>query len=193
MGLICLNLANFDTRKHNFAAYAAGLREYGDSLDFEPILRYANFPDLEYCSTLETYRQDNKEVGEILNWLKEKNTKDKGSKKRKPVTEILELTVLDRLNSPHEDEIVEDAVKSFKIKTLNWRKMDLCLTEFSCGEPICGVSGRPCSIETLHLYSSGNKAVIKQWLSGKGSGGLRDLHKVSLHERTFLQRNRKRH
>lgn len=106
---------------------------------------------------------------EVLHWLK--------NKKPRAVTEIMEVTVLDRLRSPHDDQVIEDCVKSFRVQILNWRKLDLCLAGFTSE----GLGSGECPIETLHLYSSGNQAVIKHWLCREGSGGLLDLPKVSVY------------
>ena len=137
-------------------------------LEFEHILRYAEFPDLNRCPTSrDDSRKDFDEVERVLKWLKGKS-----------VREIVKLKVPDRLHSPHHNEIIWTAVHNFSVKTLNWRKMDMYLGGFSdrrdegTVEPERPVNS---NLKKLYLYSSGNQAVLDHWFSESGKGGLRDL------------------
>lgn len=89
-------------------------------------------------------RQDHDEIKIVIDWLK---------KRKSPATQILELSVPDRLFSPHSDDIVSDCVNGLGVRTLNWRKLDLYLVDLKERD----------DLEELHLYSSGNKSVHKQW------------------------------
>jgi hypothetical protein len=132
-----------------------------EAVKFEKVLRYADFPDLNYylpCSPDE-FRADHEEVKQVLRWLK----------LEKGVEEIVKIKVDDRLHTPHEDGAVEYCVKQFKISVLNWRKLDLCLADLDPDQ----------TLRTLHLYSSGNKAVITNWLSKTDRGGVVRLENVS--------------
>jgi hypothetical protein len=155
-----LQLSFFDTKSQDFAEYVKLLVQK-ERLEFEPILRYASFPDLDYAFRTLSHGliEDTNEVGEVLNWLERKRN----------VQEIVELKVLDRIHNSHDDEIVKQCINDFKIRHLNWRKLDLYLGEF----PVKN------KLETLHLYSGGSKAVISHWFSE--DGGLGVLRRVSAH------------
>jgi hypothetical protein len=153
---VCLNLSFFDTAVQNFAEYANGIAGNA-ALKFEPILRFASFPDLDHAmkAPFLDHQKDHDEIRTILKFLKNKG-----------VTDIIELQVLDRLYSPHRDEIIQDSITDFMVRKLNWRKVDQYLGEFP----------KQSKLETLHLYSSGNRAVISHWLSK--DGGLRNFTNV---------------
>ena len=68
----------------------------------------------------------------------------------------------DHLHTPQTDQAVEYCVQTFKVSVLNWRKLDLCLADLDPNG----------TLKKLHLYSSGNKAVIRNWLSENDQGGL---------------------
>jgi hypothetical protein len=139
-------------------------------LNFESILRYADFPDLNRCkATMEEYRKDFDEIQRVLRWLK-----------KKEVDQIVKLKVLDRLRAPHTDEIIAESVNDFKIETLNWRKLDMYLANLDKAPK----ADSP-YLKKLYLYSSGNQAVIDHWMSGKGKGGLRDLLQVRAYQMHF--------
>lgn len=88
-------------------------------------------------------RKDYKEIVMVMNWLK----------RRKPkVTQVLELSVPDRLFCPHSDNDVRDCVNDWGVRVLKWRKLDLYLCNLDKDD-----------LEELHLYSSGNPSVHDQW------------------------------
>lgn len=131
------------------------------AIKFEKVLRYADFPDLisTFPCTLDDYRKDYDEVHDVLRWLNAKG-----------VEEIVEVKVLDRLNTPHDDNVVKYCVQEFKVRTLDWRKLDLCLADLDPQK----------TLKTLHLYTSGNMAVIHNWLARTDNGGIKRLGHVSL-------------
>jgi len=154
-------LSFFDTKNQDFFEYVTGLVA-NKALKFERVIRYASFPDLQFSprDLNVDYRRDHDEVALVLNWLKDR--------KEGFVDKIGELNVLDRLHTPHDDEVITKYVESFQVKHLDWRKLDLYVGEFEHNS----------TLETLHLYSSGNKAVISHWLSD--SDGLERLEAVSI-------------
>jgi len=130
------------------------------ALKFEKVLRYADFPDLNstFPCKPDDYRIDYTEVLDVLQWLKIKG-----------VTEIVEVRVEDRLHVPHNDKAVGYCTKEFKVQTLDWRKLDLYLAELDPNV----------TLETLHLYSSGNMAVVRNWLSEHDPGGVVRINNAS--------------
>ena len=157
-------MCTFDTRAHSFAAYAEHLTRQPNgvsgSVDFEKVLSYANFPELSYRSSepMDDYKTDRNEVTNILKWLADS----------KKVKEIMKITVLDHLYNPHDDVDITEHVNKLKVRSLNWRKLDLFLGGLDPEGPV----------EKLHLYSSGNAATIQHWFSDSGQGGLMDLKNV---------------
>jgi hypothetical protein len=151
---ICLHLSNIDTEEQSFAEYVHWLQSQdetvGSVFKFENVLKYARFPDLHTQmprhsdDLVANLRQDHDEIKIVIDWLK---------KRKSPATQILELSVPDRLFSPHSDDIVSDCINGLGVRTLNWRKLDLYLADLKDRD----------DLEELHLYSSGNKSVHEQW------------------------------
>lgn len=88
---------------------------------------------------------------------------------KKGVEQILKLTVLDNIEMPCSDEIIEYCLEGFDIRYLNWRKLDLCPEVILAKAP---------NLAELTLHASGNNAVLRGWAS---HGGLCRLDKVRSH------------
>lgn len=151
---ICLHLTNIKTEEQSFTEYVQWLEAedetIGNVFKFEKILKYAKFPDLHTQmpkhseDLVASLRQDHNEIKIVMDWLQRRKT---------PVTQILELSVPDRLFCPHSDDDVRSCVVGWGIRVLNWRKLDLYLRNLTDKD----------DLEELHLYSSGNKSVHEQW------------------------------
>lgn len=103
----------------------------------------------------EGQKEELQEVPLILKWLRQKEVKS-----------ILRLVVPDcRVNPLAEDRICT-CLEGFGVVELNWRRLDLGI------EPILSLAS---TLTVLHLYSSGNWAVLSHWVS---EGGLQKLKKV---------------
>ncbi|KAL1617112.1 hypothetical protein SLS56_011115, partial [Neofusicoccum ribis] len=150
---ICLHLSNIDTDEQNFSDYVQWLKDQdaktGEIFRFESTLKYANFPNLDRhafkhpVDVVASMRRDHTEIKTVIKWLR-----DRG------VRQILNLSVLDRLFSPHSDTNVDDCVVNSAVRVLDWRKLDLYLGNMTKkGE----------HLQELHLYSSGNQSVHEQW------------------------------
>ena len=126
-------------------------------LKFESILRYVQFPDLSQMSKPKGQSGGREEVPDVLEWLR-----------RKEVRTILKLNVPDCISNPLNEDSILISVRNFGIEELNWRRLDLCI------EPIMGLAP---TLSILHLYSSGNWAVLSHWV---GEYGLRKLKNVRL-------------
>lgn len=124
-------------------------------IDFESSIRYVDFPDLDQITVdqfhhLNSPREDAKVV---LDWLS-----DRG------VQKIIELRVPDSWENPHSEEIIEQAIKTFGVEVLDWRRTDLSIKSIkeSAGE----------TVRELHLYSSGNWTALSHWTDPEELSGL---------------------
>ncbi len=75
------------------------------------------------------------------------------------VTRIKRLDVDEDIDRPHSDEAVTEALQGFKIEELSWRKTDICSSVLKTAAP---------TIKKVHLYSSGNHAVLRSWSAKDG-------------------------
>ena len=91
----------------------------------------------------------------ILSWLRQKGVK-----------RILKLIVPDCRVNPLDEDKISICLKDFEVEQLDWRRLDLGI------EPLLSLGH---TLSALHLYSSGNWAVLSHWVS---NGGLERLEKV---------------
>ena len=173
----CLDLALFNPSTHDFAPFIdlvrdstrikSGLSQGFDApsdIRFESVLRYVKFPDMSQEPKPKNQISDREDVSSVLLWLR-----------RKGVKIILKLIVPDCILIPFDEDKIPMSVKGFGIEQLNWRRLDLCI------ESIMGMAS---TLTSLHLYSSGNWAVLCHWVS---EGGLAKLEKVrSLNDSKYL-------
>jgi hypothetical protein len=134
-------------------------------LSYEHTIKYAEFPplDLNHKEAFgESVHAEHTEVFEVLKWLQSKG-----------VTEIIELTVLDRLVNPHNETEIGRYVRDFKVEVLNWRFLDMSISIFK--DPVTDKAQSNLIpdpnlmiIRELHLYASGKLAVISHWLGPEG-------------------------
>ena len=127
------------------------------NIEFESVLRYVHFPDLSQKTLSEDSKTERQEIPLILLWLRQKGVKT-----------ILRLVVPDCRMNPLNEEAISKCLEDFEVEELNWRRLDLGI------EPI--VSLAP-TLAVLHLYSSGNWAVLCHWVSKEG---LERLKKVCM-------------
>ncbi|KAI1465212.1 uncharacterized protein F4812DRAFT_462057 [Daldinia caldariorum] len=91
----------------------------------------------------------------------------------KGVRNIIKV-IVDDLESPsHSDESIETALKRFDIEILDWRKIDLC------PETICNSCK---NLRVLHLWWSGNNAMLRAWSEPDGLVKLQQLKAIHLHQ-----------
>lgn len=131
---------------------------------YEETLRYAEFPSLdmmveerERFAENSHLKQDHDEVFRILEWLR----------KTQKVKTIIKLKVPDRLVNPHDDRKMAKMVDDLKVEVLDWKVLDLSISSLE--------KDTKERLKELHLYSSGNRAVIQHWF---GSDGIRTLTKA---------------
>ena len=105
----------------------------------------------------ETPKRERQEVPSILSWLRQKGVK-----------RILRLIVPDCRANPLDEDKISVCLKDFEVEELDWRRLDLGI------EPIASLG---LTLSVLHLYSSGNWAVLSHWVS---NGGLERLEEVPI-------------
>jgi hypothetical protein len=154
---MCLHLETMDTSEISFSDYVdfliASESKTRTFFRFESVLKYARFPSLKTPSSeggalqLQTRRRDHAEVQRVFQWLG-----------RLEVTKVMEVSVPDRLESPHSDEAVAECINGWDVRILKWKKLDLYL-----GNLYPGDAENADKLEELDLYSSGNQSVHDQW------------------------------
>ncbi|UKZ48603.1 hypothetical protein TrVGV298_002829 [Trichoderma virens] len=84
----------------------------------------------------------------LANWLRSKQVK-----------QILKITMDDDPDRPHSDESIENSLKDFDVKMLDWRKVDLCpeLIQRACK-----------NVMSAHLRWSGNNIALRAWSEPQG-------------------------
>jgi hypothetical protein len=97
-------------------------------------------------------------IRKVFWWLRKKN-----------VQRILKLVVIDDDTFPCSDETIEDCLRGFDIRYLNWNKKDLCVESLR--------AARLSNIKELWLSWSGRNSVLYSWSCQKY--GLPTLGKVS--------------
>ena len=105
-----------------------------------------------------------KDMETFFNWLYSKGVRN-----------IVKVIVEDRYGIVHCDQSIETALKRFEIEILSWRKYDLCPKAIreACKKP---------SLREIHLWWSGNNAVLRSWSEPDGLAKLPKLERVHLHE-----------
>ncbi|KAF4460275.1 hypothetical protein FALBO_12951 [Fusarium albosuccineum] len=157
---VCFDMSHINSASYRVSDVVDSMIRQNQSqkhLNYEKTLRYAEFPPLDMLSDeRETFKESSHlkhphtEVFRILDWLREK----------KNVDIIIELRVPDRLINPHDDKEMADWVNKFQVTVLDWRVLDLSISVLD--------KDTKDRIEKLHLYSSGNRAVVSHWFSSEG-------------------------
>ncbi|KAK0610020.1 hypothetical protein B0T17DRAFT_585395 [Bombardia bombarda] len=172
VGELCFDISLFNSKSYLLRDFVHSLvnhRENMTLLKYEPTIKYAKFPAMDLHPDDkevfgDTVQHDHREVFDVLKWLRA----DKG------VTSVTELTVLDRLVNPHNELRIARCVKDFGVEILNWRFLDLSLSEFDTDKV------KP-KIRSLHLYASGKRAVMRHWVSEQGLVSFPNLSWVTIH------------
>ncbi|KAH6982583.1 hypothetical protein EDB80DRAFT_735975 [Ilyonectria destructans] len=169
---LCFDISRFNSKSFPLDLLAKALPRINGlspasqrSHRYEPILRYADFPNLDCDRDDHRYGREfreHHEVFDILKWLKEKM-----------VMEIVKLRVPDRMYNSHDEHEIAKHVVGFQVRNLDWRCLDLAISAFEKPEDVC--------LETLHLYSSGKQAVITHWMSPEGIECLPRLRDLKIH------------
>ncbi|KAL6361224.1 hypothetical protein LRP88_04688 [Fusarium phalaenopsidis] len=148
----------------------AGLENLLSKLKFEDILQYVAIPKLsvqvnragERSGSRRSAKPDGagrRDLCYVFDRLRKKGVKT-----------ILKVFIDDSSMPAHSDEAIEDALKSMDVEVWDWNKTDLCT------EVIYKVAPKA---REVHLYWSGNNAVLRGWSE---EGGLKKLRSLKTHE-----------
>ena len=102
-------------------------------------------------------------------------------KDEKKVKTILKVIVDDLQEPAHSDEAIEACLKDTEVEIWDWRKMDLCVDVIQNVAP---------GVREVHLYWSGNNAVLRGWGEAEGLPRLQRLEKICLHYQEVRARRR---
>ncbi|KAF4954941.1 hypothetical protein FSARC_11970, partial [Fusarium sarcochroum] len=98
--------------------------------------------------------------------------------RKKGVKTILRVFIDDSDSPSHSDEAIEDALKTMGVEVWDWNKTDLCTEVIYKAAP---------NAREVHLYWSGNNAVLRGWSEEGGLKKLRELKKVHIHIQQGLE------
>ena len=141
-------------------------------LKFEDVLQYVKIPRVSIeepktvANTAKTYGRASKPDGNGRTDLVEVFERLKG------VTTILKVTVDDLKSPSHTDEAIERILRGKNVEIWDWKKIDLC------SEVIYNVAPE---VTEVHLYWSGNNAVLRGWSEEDGLPKLKQLQRIELH------------
>ncbi|KAK5988123.1 hypothetical protein PT974_12263 [Cladobotryum mycophilum] len=158
-----------------------GLENLLSKLRFEDILQYVAIPKLSVETNVIAANSKRSRVGA--------RTKQDGDGRKdlcyifdrlrkKGVRTILKVIVDDLGTPAHSDEAIEEALKFMDVEIWDWRRTDLC------SEVIHRVASK---VREVHLYWSGNNAVLRGWSEEGGLKRLRELRTVHLHIQQGLE------
>lgn len=92
--------------------------------------------------------------------------------RKKGVKTILRVLIDDSVSPAHSDEAIEDALRTMDVEVWDWSKTDLCTEVIHKAAP---------KVREVHLYWSGNNAVLRGWGDDGGLKKLRELNNVYIH------------
>ncbi|KAK3395251.1 hypothetical protein B0H63DRAFT_533929 [Podospora didyma] len=110
-----------------------------------------------------------KAVDEVFNMLRGQGVKT-----------ILKVTVKDNKHRPCSDKKIQECLKDFDVRYLDWNKRDLCIDIVHAACP---------NISELTLYWSGRGAVLIGWTASTGLCGLNKLSKVNINAYMGLEKH----
>lgn len=90
------------------------------------------------------------------------------------VKNIIRGSVEDRCNVPHSDQSIEKALYRLNVEILDWRKVDMdpqAIREASINS----------NLRELHLWWSGNNAILRSWSEPDGLVIIPSLTKLYIH------------
>ncbi|KAK7409057.1 hypothetical protein QQX98_008761 [Neonectria punicea] len=160
-----------------------GFENLMSKLKFEEILQYVAIPRISVEVNMHTPNSKRSRVGGS------RSSKPDGAGRRdlcyiferlrkKGVKTILKVIVDDSVAPAHSDEAIESALKLMDVEVWDWKKTDLC------SEVIRKVASR---VREVHLYWSGNNAVLRGWSEEGGLKTLPELRKAHLHVQQGLE------
>ena len=92
--------------------------------------------------------------------------------RKKNVERIIHVIVADKDEIAHSDAAIEMALGGFKVEIWEWQKFDLCTETIANAAP---------DVAEIHLYWSGNNAILWGWSDAEILRRMKALKKVYLH------------
>ncbi|KAK5656680.1 hypothetical protein OQA88_4660 [Cercophora sp. LCS_1] len=92
--------------------------------------------------------------------------------RQKGVRSIIRAMVDDSFTPPHTDEAIEEALRGMDVEIWDWKKTDLSTEVIYTAAP---------RVREVHLYWSGNNAVLRGWSEEGGLKKLVELRSIHLH------------
>ena len=139
-------------------------------LEFESVLQYVAFPNLRIKKTSPRPRQGRRAIPDgngrddmtvLFQFLR-----------KKKVERIVRVIVVDKDKIAHSDEAVEIALGGLKVEIWDWQKFDICTETIATAAP---------DVEEVHLYWSGNNAVLWGWSEEEVLKRMKELKKIHVH------------
>ncbi|KFA70874.1 hypothetical protein S40288_09923 [Stachybotrys chartarum IBT 40288] len=156
------------------------LDDLGKILRFEQVLQYVALPRLSVLDDT-TYREPSVSDGQstvatstatTTTGVMTAESKGRGLEhmcrmfkwlKKRGVTSIVKVTVIDDVEPSHSDEAIEQCLGKLDVRVWDWFKFDLC------SDVIVSSAN---NVSQVTLYSSGNNAVLNGWSSPRGLASL---------------------
>ncbi|KIW67032.1 hypothetical protein, variant [Phialophora macrospora] len=157
------------------------IKEYYKFLDFGKTLQFVALPMLRQVGpppvtvgTKRAGKRDRDEAEEnwkltspnqyvdIFNWLKSS----------RGVKRVLEIIIEDDWDNPHSDSDIQNAIANLGVEIWNWRKYDISSDTVVQAAP---------QARAVYLYTTGKKAVLREWSGEDGLRRLKDLQRVVLY------------
>ncbi|KAK4205446.1 putative peptidase [Triangularia verruculosa] len=167
----------FDYSKAAPLVHGSSFKQSFAHMRLDSVLRYVAFGKIELQTTTSPRETTSKLLAKrqsqqpkpgrgrtdlvfLFKWLRDKSVKH-----------ILKVVVDDWPKTPHSDKAIEDCLKSFEVECLEWRKFDLCPETLlvACRD-----------VQHLHLWWSGNRAILRAWSAPDGLARLEKLTTVHI-------------
>ena len=139
-------------------------------LEFERVLQYVAFPRLQIEKRPARSQRGKRvkfdgsgrdDMTILFDFLRKKN-----------VERIIHVIVADKDEIAHSDAAIEMALGGFKVEIWEWQKFDLCTETIANAAP---------DVAEIHLYWSGNNAILWGWSDAEILRRMKALKKVYLH------------
>ncbi|KAK2012402.1 subtilisin-like protein [Colletotrichum eremochloae] len=146
-------------------------RRHFAHLHFDSVLQYVAFPRVQLETKKDeisdTRQKSRADMTFFFNWLKEKGVK-----------RILTV-IVDDLEPPfHSDEAIEEALESFDVEILDWRRPDL--------DPVTLDRVGKC-LRKVYLQWSGRNTVLRAWSESDGLARIRTLESIHINQLEDLE------
>ena len=139
-------------------------------LEFENVLRYVAFPNFQIEKRY--VRSRGKQVIEPDGSGRDDMTVLFQFLRKEKVQRIIHVIVDDRDKIPHSDGAIDIALRGLKVEKWDWQKFDICMETIASAAP---------DVEQIHLYWSGNNAVLRGWSDKEVLKRMTKLKRIYLH------------